>query len=224
MNFLPQERQAELRALAQKQQKSYRQMLMANKNKVFSIQIMRRLHRQIDEITDDVRERPDVQFDCKPGCSYCCHFRIEVFAPEVFVLARRLRTLPADRLDSLIQQLEAHAADAQGIRREDFSMKCPLLVDNMCSVYEDRPSICRKYLSLDVEECKKPGVSAPEDGELVFKSLALISGTKEAFAKAKISLTVHELGQALLIALKDDTCETRWFKGETVFPLIPEAM
>lgn len=224
MNFLSQERQAELRALAQKQQKTYRQLLMANKNKVFSIQIMGRLHRQIDEVTDEVRERPDVKFDCKSGCSYCCHFRIEVFAPEIFLLARRLRTLPADRLDSLIQQLEAHAADAQGIRREDFSMKCPLLVDNMCSVYEDRPSICRKYLSLDVEECKKPGVSAPEDGELVFKSLALISGTKEAFAKAKIPLTVHELGQALLVALTDDTCETRWFKGETVFPLIPEAL
>lgn len=164
-----------------------------------------------------------MRFDCKPGCSYCCHFRIEVVAPEVFILARRLSTLPKERLEVLSERLRDHADKAQGVRRENFSLTCSLLEDGRCSVYEDRPSICRKYLSLDVEECKKPGLSAPEDGEIVLKSSALINGTREAYAKAKLPLQVHELGQALLIALTDPTCEQRWYDGEVVFPVIPEA-
>ena len=28
----------------------------------------------------------------------------------------------------------------------------------------------------------------------------------------------------LLVALTDPTCEDRWYKGETVFPVIPEAL
>jgi uncharacterized protein len=223
MDFLPPARQAEIRAIADKQQKNFRQMLVANKNKTFAIHAIRTLHTQIDELVEKVQKRPDVHFDCKPGCTYCCHFRIEAFAPEIFIIARRLKKLPGERLDVLITRLREHAARAEGVRMVDFQMVCPMLEDDRCSVYEDRPSICRKYLSLDVEECKKWGVSAPEDGELVLKSSAMVSGTQEGYAKAKRPLQIHELGQSLLIALTDPSCEDRWYAGEQVFPLIPEA-
>lgn len=223
MDFLTPERRTEIRMIAEKQQKTYRQMLVANKNKTFAIHAIRTLHGQIDALVATVERRGDVRFDCKPGCSYCCHFRIEVVAPEVFILARRLSTLPRERLEILSERLRDHADKAQGVRRENFSLTCPLLEDGRCSVYEDRPSICRKYLSLDVDECKKPALSAPEDGEIVLKSSALINGTREAYAKAKLPLQVHELGQALLIALTDPSCEQRWYDGEVVFPVIPEA-
>ena len=220
MEFLSQERQAEVRAIAERQQKTYRQMLSANKNKTFAIHAIHNLHRQIDELVTRVQARPDVRFDCKPGCSHCCNFRIEVFPPEVFVLARRLRALPGDQLSLVTERLRLHVQRSQGVPRAQHWMNCPLLIDDRCSVYEDRPSTCRKYLSLDVEECKRPGISALEDGELALKSLALVSGVREAYSKAKSPLSIHEMSEALLMALTDPSCEERWFKGEVVFPLM----
>lgn len=77
--------------------------------------------------------------------------------------------------------------------------------------------MCRKYLSLDVEECKKPDDCAAEDSEMVVKSSALIFGTGQTYARAKLSNQNHELGQALLVALTDPGAEDRWYRGEQVF-------
>lgn len=48
MDFLTPERRTEIRVIANKQQKTYRQMLVANKNKTFAIHAIRTLHGQID--------------------------------------------------------------------------------------------------------------------------------------------------------------------------------
>lgn len=224
MDFLPPERQAEIKAIVDRTQKNVRQSLVNNKNKIFAIHAIKNLHGQIDELVTQVSKRPDAHFDCQPGCTYCCHFRIEAVAPEVFLIARRVKAWPQDRLDALLGRLRAHAERAEGQPRATFVMACPMLENDRCSVYDDRPSICRKYLSLDVEECRTLGASATEDGELVMKSTALVSGTLTGYALAKRPLQIHELGQALLMALTDPTCEDRWYKGDTVFPVIPEAL
>jgi hypothetical protein len=75
---------------------------------------------------------------------------------------------------------------------------------------------------MDVEACKKPDASAPEDGEMVMKASAMIYGTSQAYERAKLSRNSHELGQALLLALTDPTSEDRWYRGEIVFEPIPE--
>jgi uncharacterized protein len=215
--------QAEVRTLAERQEKQFRRMLLANRNKVFAIQAIRTHHEQIDQLAVKIKAKPTVKFDCKPGCSYCCNLRIEATPPDVFILARRLRGLPPDELNDLLSRLRDHSAKATGLRMEDFFLTCTLLVNGHCSVYEDRPTMCRKYFSMDVEECKKPDAAAPEDGEMVIKSAAMIYGTTQAYIRARLPHSSHELGQALLIALTDATAEDRWYKGEEVFPPIPEA-
>ena len=77
--------------------------------------------------------------------------------------------------------------------------------------------VFERALSLDVEECKKPDACAPEDHEMAMKSSALIFGTYQAYSRVKILNQVHELGQALLVALADSSAEERWFRGEQVF-------
>lgn len=224
VDFLPPERQAEIRAIVDAQQKTFRQALATNKNKTFVIQLVRKLHKQIDVLSTQVQSRPNVKFDCQAGCTYCCNFRIDVFAQEVFIIARRLKQLPSESLNPLIDKLREHASRANNLHAKNYLMVCPMLENNRCSVYEDRPSLCRKYHSLDVEECKLLGVGATEDGEMVMKSLALIEGAKQAYAKAKLPLQSHELGQSLYIALTDPSCEDRWYKGEQVFPIVPEVV
>lgn len=217
----PQE-QAEIGSIVTKQEKEFRQKLTSNKNKKFAIYLVRTLHDQIDTLAKKIKTKPTIHFDCKPGCSYCCTLRIEAIAPEIFLLAQHLKKLPEPKYLALVEKLKVHAPSAEGVRMEDFFLECPLLEDGQCSVYEFRPTMCRKYLSMDVEECKKTDSSALEDGEMVMKSSALIYGAANAYSKAKLSSDGYELGQALLLALTDPTAEDRWYRGEVVFQPIPE--
>lgn len=222
MNNLSPQEQAEIASLVSSQEKQFHRKLASNKNKQFAIYAITSLHEQIDALALRIKSKPTVHFDCKAGCSHCCTLRIEVVAPELFLLARHLKKLPADDLAALIEKLKAHALKARGVLMQDFFLQCPLLEDGKCSVYAVRPTMCRKYFSMDVEECKKPAASAPEDGEMVMKSAALIYGTSEAYRRAKLPSGSHEIGQALLLALTDPTAEERWYRGEVVFEPIPE--
>lgn len=222
MHDLTPRQQEEIASLAAEQEKQFRRKLASNKNKAFAIHLIRSLQEQIDTLATHIKSKPTVHFDCKPGCSYCCTLRIEVVAPEVFLLARHLKNLPAPSLATLIEKLKTHAQSAKGVRMEEFFLQCPLLEDGKCSVYAIRPTMCRKYFSMDVEACKKPDASAPEDDEMVMKASAMIYGTSQAYERAKLSRNSHELGQALLLALTDSTSEDRWYRGEVVFEPIPE--
>jgi uncharacterized protein len=215
---------AELATIAQQEEKSLYKSLIANRNKVFAIHSIQQLHQRIDVLASKVKMKPSAQFHCKPGCSFCCTLRIEALPPEVFLLARHLSKLNAATLSALIEKLKEHALKAKGVKMEDFFLPCPLLLDGKCSVYALRPSMCRKYFSLDVEACKKPEASAPEDSEMYMKSAAMLYGTNKAYGRAKLPNESHELGQALLVALVDSKAEDRWFNGEPVFEAIPECV
>lgn len=222
MRDLSPREQAEIASIVSSHEKEFRRKLATNKNKIFAIQLVRSLHEKIDALASHVKRKPNVHFDCKAGCSHCCTLRIETVAPEIFLLARHLKRQPADAVSALIEKLDGHSERARNVRMEDFFLPCPLLVNDKCSVYDLRPTMCRKYFSMDVEECKKPSGSIPEDGEMVMKASAMTYGFLEAYERAKFSRESHELGQALLIALTDSSAEDRWFRGEVVFPSIPE--
>lgn len=85
---------------------------------------------------------------CKPGCSQCCHMNSMIYEHEAIRLAevtgRKMVRLPFRPLD---------VVHVEGMK---FNGKpCPLLLDNKCSVYEDRPLVCRMHHSLreSADEC-----------------------------------------------------------------------
>ena len=217
MDDLTDTEKVEIASLIQKQERQLGRKLTSNRNKIYAINTIRLLHEQIDALTEKIKKKPDVRFDCKAGCSYCCSLRVAATPPEVFLIARHLKQMPIESHSELIARLKIRAEATQGVSTENFFFPCTLLVAGQCTIYEVRPVMCRKYLSLDVEECKKPDACAPEDREMVITSSALIFGTSQAYAKAKLSNQIHELGQALLVALTDPNTEDRWYRGEQVF-------
>lgn len=107
---------------------------------------------------------------CQAACSRCCHQLVHgVYAFEVVNLYRALHTRTdyaqlhdafldrANRFQALLAQV-ARERGANGIDQEVFTqalrrymllnLACPLLVDNRCSAYADRPVSCRMYHSL----------------------------------------------------------------------------
>jgi len=79
---------------------------------------------------------------CKRGCSFCCHLHVEISRTEGKNLARFVNS---EQREILVKQ-----AVSQSI--EDWSKlsyadrKCVFLKNGECSVYDERPLACRKYL------------------------------------------------------------------------------
>jgi len=196
--------------------------LAHNRNRVYAINLVKSVHEKTDLLVEQISRKPEGQFDCRPGCTYCCSYRVEALPPEIFLIAAELRKLPADALAEVTTRLREHTAKAKGLRPEHHNLVCPLLVDSKCTVYENRPFSCRRFNSLDVEVCKDPNGSPPENEELNMKAAAVLNGTVEGYLKRRLPSYPHELGAALLKALGEPDLEARWFKGEQVFDLLPD--
>jgi len=191
--------------------------LSANQGQTFAIHFVSNLHRGVDQVLQAAKDQ-GFKIDCQSGCSYCCHYRVEALAPEVFRISRLLRTLPPPQLEAITQRLLQHAAAVKGLSVLDYHASCAFLNENQCSIYPVRPAVCRKAHSSDVEKCKLPGADIPESLEVVIKSEALMKGTADAYQQVKLSASGHyELGSAVLLALTDESLESLWYGGELVF-------
>lgn len=215
--------QTEVFLIKERNEKNALKRLRENRNSTFAINFISAMQDSIDDVAKQT-QRQGIHFDCKAGCTYCCTLRVEALAPEVFRIACELKKLKLDQLAAVIERLKVHAMKAAGVPSKEFYLTCPLLVNGLCSIYSVRPGMCRKFYSLDVEQCKNPDAEIPENLGMVVKSGAIMSGITHAYERAKFSAAPHELGQALLLALTDSTAEERWGKGEIVFDLLPEAL
>jgi len=109
---------------------------------------------------------------CQKGCAACCRMLVPLSAPEAFALREFLSSLPVDQRqrlserfdqtksvllshglwDGLTQLAEADLSpddDAlDPINRAYYALRtpCPFLEDELCSIYEERPSACRELL------------------------------------------------------------------------------
>jgi Fe-S-cluster containining protein len=99
----------------------------------------RQLIEGVDELTSQLNERYLAHLQCGAGCSGCCQHHLSVFAVEANVLTEAIGALPEAQQTRIRQQAEeVKEREAKG-----EAVACPLLVDNLCSVYESRPLICR---------------------------------------------------------------------------------
>jgi Fe-S-cluster containining protein len=103
---------------------------------------------------------------CRAGCSVCCNQLVPVNEPEMHALVQLVQQLePAhrdrvqarfddiiSRLDraGLTEQLRSPPRDPvayQKLMLDYFALgaECPFLEEERCSIYADRPSLCRQY-------------------------------------------------------------------------------
>ncbi len=101
----------------------------------------RQLIAQVDSWVRKANDRYGRHVVCRKGCDMCCQRRFSVFSVEAYWIARAYRQLPA-RTQHLIREPRAH---------------CPFLVDHACSIYADRPIICRTY--------GLPAATSDDDGQ-----------------------------------------------------------
>jgi Fe-S-cluster containining protein len=163
---------------------------------------------------------------CRAGCHWCCHMKVSVTAPELFVLAEYLENSAPEaireqiktRLAELSQDPRIFSADA----KVEARIPCAMLSEaGACLVYPVRPLACRGYNSLDAESCRR---SLDDDLEIVESNeplvrdcaavaLGLLAGIEDAGLPAELL----ELTSGLHIALNEPDALQQWLAGGAVF-------
>ncbi|MEM7157535.1 MAG: YkgJ family cysteine cluster protein [Myxococcota bacterium] len=96
------------------------------------------LRQRVDAHFDAALERSADQMQCRAGCARCCHQRFGVFEVEAHRVRAALVRL--GRQDPELRERVRQQADDP-----DAAVHCALLVDDRCTVYEDRPLLCRTH-------------------------------------------------------------------------------
>jgi Fe-S-cluster containining protein len=172
---------------------------------------------------------------CRKGCFHCCYYIVPVLSAEAFLIRDEIMALPpAERkpvLENFLNAIERiHSAKipAYDVRTagddpmkncmenianwyRELNIACPLLADNACSMYEQRPLICRECLTIS------PPVTCKNDSQVTPESVELPVSITRVFTSAADKLEAATSGISLL-PLLIPWCESNPQKAEQAWP------
>jgi Fe-S-cluster containining protein len=70
---------------------------------------------------------------CKKGCSDCCHYNVTISEIEIVYIEKHSKNKRNQRFIS---------------KRDFHGTSCPFLMKGSCSIYEVRPFVCRRHVTL----------------------------------------------------------------------------
>lgn len=177
-------------------------------------------------------EAPDANtLACRAGCSWCCHFSIELRPVEAIHIAEFVaRELsPAER-QRVLQEAASndvllHALDE--IERMRRNVKCPFLNEGRCTIYAARPQTCRNYHATDVTGCRRSFEEPdnldidPDYAPLVYQSgNAHVDAFTKELADAGYDVEAYELNATLVRTLNDpETVQARFDAKRKAFDM-----
>lgn len=184
----------------------------------------------VDGVEQDAADH-GVEISCKKGCGACCRQPVPVSQAEARMLAQVVEDMPEPRRSEVKARFEAaleHLREAglfertvnfHSFGREErldtvrayFSLgiPCPFLEEESCSIYADRPLVCREYVVVS-----SPRHCAKLDGSKIMR-LPLPASIFSTFSKMEgVNRTGDSPYMPLIAALEwvdehGQDCETR---------------
>ena len=167
---------------------------------------------------------------CAPGCSFCCHQRVGVYAHEAIALLGHLRArMPRAAFAAVETRIlaTARAVDRMtAVQHRAANMRCALLIEGRCAAYDARPLACARYHSLSRARCASafehpqdlgtPRNSRPALAQLEAFADALTTATEAALAASGLSASKGELHQTLRALLERPNLVEQWGAGEDI--------
>lgn len=127
----------------------------------------RRLRREMAALAAEAT----LAMDCTQCANCCKRLWPPVTTEEVTRLAQRLGMTETAFRDRYVRLFEGEECIAGG--------PCPFLDGNLCSVYEDRPAVCRRYPCLD-EGLLPPAAMLIADAAVCPITFHVVEGLKRA--------------------------------------------
>ena len=157
---------------------------------------------------------------CGKGCSYCCYGFVGILPAEAFRLADAVRAGRSGKLD--VATVRARAVPLMGLKPDERigrKLACPLLGEGgLCSVYAERPLVCRQATSLSLPSCIEEFEGVDPQGRVDVSTVHLAHSSNAhvvllgALAAAGLPTDAFELAAALDVALADPQAEQRWLE------------
>ena len=110
---------------------------------------MKQVMKHFDELlTDDFKESKHTpKITCSRGCSFCCYIKVDVGYFEAKLIYDYCKENNIV-IDWGYLETQSHMDDLKSWKDNKMLRKCEFLKNNECSVYEVRPTSCRKHVSL----------------------------------------------------------------------------
>jgi Fe-S-cluster containining protein len=175
----------------------------------------------LEKVESTIQAWGPLPIDCKKGCSHCCYVWVSATAPELLSIAKIVR---ARGNDAIAKVKAAHQAtkDFDFDSRPEHPHPCPLLEDNICSIYEARPKACRLAASGDAEICARSYHNITNE-DIPTPALNLMARPVYAIAlaialkRADLPYESYEFNAGLVRALDEPDAEKRWLAGDNIF-------
>jgi Fe-S-cluster containining protein len=176
------------------------------------------IHSKLDTTIQGFGQLP---IACKKGCSHCCYIWVSATAPELLFIAKIIR----DRGGQVIEQLRRahlHTMEFNFDARAEHPHPCPLLEQDVCSIYDSRPKACRLAASADASVCARSYHNVTDE-DIPTPALHLMGRTVYAIAlavalkRSNLPYDAYELNSGLVRALDVPDAERAWLNGNDIF-------
>jgi Fe-S-cluster containining protein len=158
---------------------------------------------------------------CRAGCSWCCHFSVDVRPVEAFRILDFMRAqLGEEQQRQIKTEIEANAKrlrSTSDLQRAQLNVKCPFLHAGRCTIYAARPQTCRNYHATEVAGCQRSYEQPdnadidPDFAPLVYQiGGSHVDAFSTAMAQAGYDVAAYELSSALLAAMSDPHARARF--------------
>ena len=169
-----------------------------------------------------IASAPDVgTLACRAGCTWCCHFSVDVRAVEAFgILDFVERTFTPEQKARVYSEIRANSTALQNLDEDERmrrNVKCPFLLEGRCSIYAARPQSCRNYHATNVAGCQQ-SFEEPDNMDIdpdfapwVYQAgTAHVDAFSTAMRDAGHDVSVYELNSALDAALSEPGARQRF--------------
>ena len=172
---------------------------------------------------------PDVEtLACRAGCTWCCHFTVDVRPAEVFAIAdyieHKLGPTARARIGTEVRANAMQLADLDDGARVTRNIRCPFLSEGLCVIYPVRPQSCRNYHATDAAGCQQ-SYERPEDLDIdpqfaagVYQAgAAHVEAFNLSLAEGGFDVNAYELNMALAAAWAEPDSRQRFESGQKPF-------
>ncbi len=174
-----------------------------------------------------MRRLREVPLACAKGCAHCCASWVAVSAPEVLFVRNAIPAAKMDATRESVSRMHQVTFGRSPDERLVMAVPCPLLKERMCSVYANRPIVCRTAVSMNAEICQRSfighsGEPIPSPAWFAVIRMSYDLALCGAIRHEGLSLVSCEFNSALKSVLENPQAERQWLSGENVLAGLQE--